>query len=69
MHQIHDKLRRHFPVAIAEVDRVDEPDSAVLGIVAVAAARRDVEDTLDRVVEAVSSHPRLELIRATVREI
>ncbi|MFO0955855.1 MAG: DUF503 family protein [Isosphaeraceae bacterium] len=69
MHEILDKLRRHFPVALAEVDRDDEPDTAALGVAVVAATRRVAEETLDRVVEAVAAHPRLELVRATVREI
>lgn len=69
MHEVLDKLRRHFLVAIAEVDRDVEPGAATLGVAAIALARRDVEETLDRVVEAVSTHPRLELVRATVREI
>ncbi len=69
MHEIEDKLRRHFNVALAEVDRPDHPGSAVLGVATVAASKREARDTLDRVAEAVAAHPLVEVLALSQREL
>jgi uncharacterized protein YlxP (DUF503 family) len=69
MHEIEDKLRRHFNVALAEVDRSDPVGGAVLGVSTVAATRREARDTLERVTEAVAAHPLVEVLAITRHEI
>ena len=66
---IMDKLRRHFNVSIAEVDGLDQPSEATLGVVAVAGSRREALAVLDRVADALGVHPRLELVRHAIHEV
>ena len=63
------KLRRHFNVSIAEVDRHEQATEAVLGVAAVAGTRREARAVLDRVADAVGVHPRAELVRHAFHEV
>jgi len=52
-----EKLKRGFNVAVAEVDDRDAWQSVVLGIVTVGETAEEVRTTLDRVADALRSHP------------
>jgi uncharacterized protein YlxP (DUF503 family) len=52
------KLRRHFNVSVAEVDRHDWPSEAVLGVAAVGNTRWEAREQLNRVADAVGVYPR-----------
>lgn len=69
MRAIIDKLREHFNVTAAEVDRLDRPDETVLAVVTVAAARREAREVLERVLDAVAAHPRADLIAQSLIEV
>jgi uncharacterized protein YlxP (DUF503 family) len=56
------KLRKHFNVAAAEVDHLDRPDAALLAFAAVDRSRRLTHETLERVADALRSHPHVERI-------
>jgi len=62
LRRIVDRLRRHFPVAAAEVGRLDRPSEAILGFAAVGATRREARDVLILVAEALDAHPRAEVL-------
>ncbi len=64
-----DRLRRHFNVSIAEIDRHDRPSEAVLGVAAIGASRREAREMLIRVADAVNAHPRAELVGTALREV
>ena len=68
MDEIVDKLRRHFNVALAEVDPDDRPDRAVLAVASVASRRKDARDLVERVAEAVGAHPDVEVVGLSLRE-
>jgi uncharacterized protein YlxP (DUF503 family) len=57
-----DKLHRNFNVSVSEVDRANHPSESVLGVAAIAATRKEVREVLDRVADAVSAHPRAEIL-------
>lgn len=63
------KLRRNFNVSVAEVDRLDRVDSATIGVVVVAATRREARAVLDRVFDAVAAHPRLDVLAKSLTEV
>jgi uncharacterized protein len=63
-----DKLRRHFNVSVAEVDYLDRPSEATLGVVAVAPTRREAREALDRVADALGVHPKAEVLGQHFRE-
>jgi uncharacterized protein YlxP (DUF503 family) len=56
------KIRNRFNVSIAEVDHHDKWQRASLGIAAVAADRRFLDETLSKVMNAVSQESRVEVI-------
>ena len=64
-----DKIHRHFNVSVAEVDRSSHASESVLGVAAVAASRREVREILDRVTDAVASHPRAEVLSVEQDEV
>jgi uncharacterized protein YlxP (DUF503 family) len=64
-----DKLHQRFNVSVAEVDRANHPTESVLGIAAVAATRKEVREVLDRVADAVTAHPRAEVLKLELTEI
>jgi len=59
---IKDKLRHSFPISIAEVEELDNPRLAVLGVALVGGEAYPVRQTLQKVVEALRVHPVAELI-------
>jgi len=59
---IKDRLRNGFHVAVAEVDELDNPRLAVLGVALVGAEAYPVRTTLQKVVEALRSHPVAEFL-------
>ena len=62
MQAIMDRLHRSFNVAVADIESVAEADRAVLFVATVGRTRRDARLTLDRVADAVASHPRAEVL-------
>jgi uncharacterized protein YlxP (DUF503 family) len=64
-----DKLHGHFNVTVAESDRPGDPAASVLGIAALGATRKEVRDVLDRVADAVSAHPRAEVLSIELTEL
>jgi uncharacterized protein YlxP (DUF503 family) len=59
---IKDRLRNAFDVSVAEVDEQDNRQLAVLGFALVGAEAYPVRTTLEKVVEALRSHPVAELL-------
>jgi uncharacterized protein YlxP (DUF503 family) len=59
---IKDRLRNTFNVSIAEIDEHDHRQLAVLGIAMVSNNSREVTSALDRMVNALRSHPVAELL-------
>lgn len=59
---IKDKLRNGFHVSIAEVEELDNPRMAVLGIALVGSEAYPVRLALQKIVEALRSHPVAEFI-------
>lgn len=58
---IKDKLANHFKVAVAEVDALENCQTAVLGFAAVANEGSHVRHVLEQVLAAVRAHPVAEL--------
>lgn len=56
------RIHRHFNVSVAEVGRPEHPSESVIGVAALGPGRREVREVLDRVADAVASHPRSEII-------
>jgi uncharacterized protein YlxP (DUF503 family) len=69
MRAIMDKLHRHFNVSVAEVDHDDDPVHARLIVAAAARTRRDARETLNRVTDAIGSHPQAELLSHDITEL
>ncbi len=63
------KLRKHFNIAVAELNRDTPGDVAALGFAAVAKTRREARELLDCVADAVAAHPHAEIIKAAFNEI
>jgi uncharacterized protein YlxP (DUF503 family) len=63
------KVRRYFNVSVDEVDREEFIDQAVLAIAAVARDRHSARKLLNRVADAFSVHPALEVLVARVIEL
>ncbi len=59
---IKDRLRNHFNVSVAEVESLDNPRLAVLGLAMVSNEAHHLKETLGQIVEALRSHPTAELI-------
>ena len=57
-------IRKHFNVAVAELNPSDPGAVAALGFAAVARTRREAREILDRVADAVAAHPRAEILKA-----
>ena len=56
-----DRVRKNFNVSIAEIDRLDEKESAVLGIALVSNDGQFNDRLLSKLVERISKHPGLTL--------
>lgn len=63
------RLHRHFNVSVAEADAEGGADRAMLVAAAVGRTRRESRETLDRVADAVSAHPRIELLGHALDEV
>jgi uncharacterized protein YlxP (DUF503 family) len=63
------KLRRHFNVSAAEVDRFDRPTETVLAVVTVAHGRREAREALHRIADAVGAHPHAELANWAIYDV
>ncbi len=63
------KIHRHFNVSIAEVDRIGHPSESVIGVATVALGRREAREILDRVADALISHPRVEILGLEISEL
>jgi uncharacterized protein YlxP (DUF503 family) len=59
---ITDRLRNGFNVSVAEVDALDHRQLAVLGLAMVGTEAGAVHTCLNRIVEALRSHPVAELL-------
>ncbi len=64
-----EKLHKHFNISVAEVDRREHPFETVLAVAAVAETRREVHESLERVVDALTVHPRAELVGHELIEV
>jgi uncharacterized protein len=63
------RLHRHFNVSVAESDAEGGADRAMLVAAAVGRTRRESRETLERVADAVSAHPRIELLGHEIDEV
>jgi uncharacterized protein len=63
---IKDKLQNHFNIAVAEVEALDQPRLAVLGVAAVGTEAHPLKQTLGQIVEALRCHPVAELLDSEV---
>jgi uncharacterized protein YlxP (DUF503 family) len=63
---IKDKLKNHFNVAVAEVEALDQPRLAVLGLATVGPEAHPLKQALGQIVEALRGHPIAELLDAEV---
>ncbi len=69
-HDASDKIHGHFNVSVAEVDRSNHASrERVIAVAAISAtSRKEVREVLDRVADAVSAHPRAEVVSAELTE-
>ena len=56
------KLRLHFNVSTANLGPDQQVDLVALGVSSIARDRRENQEVLDRVVDAVSVHPDAQLV-------
>ena len=56
------KIRNLFNVSVAEVDFLDKWQRSILGIACVSNSRRFIDETLSKVIGAVSKEDRAEII-------
>ncbi|WP_435016559.1 DUF503 family protein [Tundrisphaera sp. TA3] len=57
-----EKIHRHFNVSVIELGNPDHPSESVIGVAALGLGRREIRSVLDRVLDAVASHPRAEVV-------
>jgi uncharacterized protein YlxP (DUF503 family) len=69
MRAMMDKLHRSFNVSVAAVDDHQDPLALTLAVVAVAAARRQVRELLERVADAVAVYPGAEVLSHDITEV
>ncbi|MGE3821632.1 MAG: DUF503 family protein [Isosphaeraceae bacterium] len=68
MRSILETIHTHFNVAVAEGEEPHAHDQAVLFAAAVARTRREALEILERVADAVSAHPRAEVLHVAISE-
>ncbi len=56
------KLRSHFNISLAFLGPDDRSDRAALGIVAAARTRREAQERLEPVIEAMAVHPEAQIV-------
>jgi uncharacterized protein YlxP (DUF503 family) len=61
-----DRMRNTFQVAAAEVEEQDVHRTAVLGFAYVSGSRRHAEEVVNKVLEAIRSHPVARVIDHTL---
>jgi len=64
---IKDRLAELFPVAVAEVDDLENWQSIVLGVAAVGNERGHVRSLLQKVVDKAAGNPHAEYVRSEIR--
>jgi uncharacterized protein YlxP (DUF503 family) len=69
MRAIMEKLHRHFNVSVADGDHDTDPTQSELTVVVVARTRREARETLAHVADAVSAHPRIDLLSHAILEV
>jgi uncharacterized protein YlxP (DUF503 family) len=69
MHEILERLHRHFNVSVAEANPREGGPGARVGVAVVARSRREARKVLDRVTEAVGVHPHAELVAHTIQDL
>jgi uncharacterized protein YlxP (DUF503 family) len=57
-----DRLGQRFPVSVAEVDRLESRQAAVLGVAMVSNDATHVHGCLDRIVDFVRAQPTVQLL-------
>lgn len=57
-----DRLRGEYNVSVAEVEELDNPRSAVLGVAMVGWDGKQVRDSLNRIAEMLRRHPIAEFV-------
>lgn len=60
---IKDKLRQSFNISIAEVDLMDDRQQVVLGIAMVSNEMSHLQGAMQKIIEALRSHPVAELAK------
>lgn len=66
---IMEKLHRHFNVSVAGSEVEGGSDLAVLLVAAAGRTRKDARATLERVADALSAHPRAEVLGHAITEV
>jgi uncharacterized protein YlxP (DUF503 family) len=66
---IMDKLHSHFNVSVAGAPVEGELDQAVLLVAAAGRTRKDARATLERVADALSAHPKAEVLGLAINEV
>lgn len=59
---IKNRIQSSFNVSIAELDQQDRLQTAVIGVAVISNQRRHAQQTLDRVLKVVRTHPIAQLI-------
>ena len=66
---IAEKLHRHFNVSAAGAEGEGGHDQAVLLIAAAGRTRKEAREVLDRVADALTAHPRTEILAHAITEV
>ena len=64
-----DKLRHGFNVSVAEVDGHSHPSESIVAAAAIAEGRREAREPLERIIDALAVHPRVELLDHALIEV
>ena len=62
-----ERLHEHFNVTVADVGKASHATDSTLLVAAAAASKSEAHDVLEHVLDALSAHPRVEILRKTVR--
>jgi uncharacterized protein YlxP (DUF503 family) len=66
---IMDKLHKHFNVSVADADLPGDPSGSLVLVAAVGRTKREARETLERVADAVTAHPRADVLSLTLTEL
>jgi uncharacterized protein len=64
-----EKLHKHFNVSVAEVDGHNHPSESIVAAAAIAEGRREAREPLERIIDALAVHPRVELLDHALIEV